>query len=64
MSNLLTVSPSPHIHSDQRVNKLMYGVVLSLVPAFLVPRMYSDWELIVIYPYCPVSPKQSSKNSS
>jgi electron transport complex protein RnfD len=36
MSNLLTVSPSPHIGSNQSVNKLMYGVVLSLVPAFLI----------------------------
>jgi electron transport complex protein RnfD len=36
MSNLLTVSPSPHIGTSQSVKKLMYGVVLSLVPAFLV----------------------------
>jgi electron transport complex protein RnfD len=36
MSNLLTVSPSPHINSDQTVNKLMFGVVISLVPAFII----------------------------
>jgi Na+-translocating ferredoxin:NAD+ oxidoreductase subunit D len=36
MSNLLTISPSPHIGTEQSVNKLMYGVLLSLVPAFLV----------------------------
>ncbi len=36
MDNLLTVSPSPHVSTTQSVNKLMYGVVLSLVPAFLV----------------------------
>ncbi len=36
MSKLLTVSPSPHINSEQSVQKLMYGVVLSLIPAFLV----------------------------
>ncbi len=36
MSNLLTVSPSPHVGTAQSVKKLMYGVVLSLVPAFLV----------------------------
>jgi electron transport complex protein RnfD len=36
MSKLLTVSPSPHINSDQSVDKLMYGVVISLVPAFAV----------------------------
>ncbi|MBN1789856.1 MAG: RnfABCDGE type electron transport complex subunit D [Bacteroidales bacterium] len=36
MSRLLTVSPSPHIASDQSVEKLMQGVVISLIPAFLV----------------------------
>jgi Na+-translocating ferredoxin:NAD+ oxidoreductase subunit D len=36
MSKLLTVSPSPHIGSDQSVQELMYGVILSLVPALLV----------------------------
>jgi electron transport complex protein RnfD len=36
MSNLLTVSPSPHIGTEQSVKKLMYGVVISLLPAFLV----------------------------
>lgn len=36
MSKILTVSPSPHISSDLSVNKLMYGVVISLIPAFLV----------------------------
>jgi Na+-translocating ferredoxin:NAD+ oxidoreductase subunit D len=34
MSKILTVSPSPHISSDQTVQKLMFGVVVSLVPAF------------------------------
>jgi len=36
MNRLLTVSPSPHTGTDQSVKKMMYGVVLSLVPAFLV----------------------------
>lgn len=36
MSHLLTVSPSPHVGTTQSVKKLMYGVILSLVPAFLV----------------------------
>jgi len=30
---LFTVSGSPHVHDDQSVKKIMYGVVLSLVPA-------------------------------
>ncbi len=36
MNRLLTVSPSPHTSTDQSVRKLMFGVVLSLAPAFLV----------------------------
>jgi Na+-translocating ferredoxin:NAD+ oxidoreductase subunit D len=33
---ILTVSGSPHIHSDQPVNKIMYGVVIAMIPAMLV----------------------------
>jgi len=36
MDQLLTVSLSPHISAGQSVKKLMFGVVLALVPAFLV----------------------------
>lgn len=32
----LTVSGSPHIHSDQPVPKIMYGVVIAMIPAMLV----------------------------
>ena len=33
MSKLLTVSPSPHVHSDDSTKKIMYRVVLALIPA-------------------------------
>jgi Na+-translocating ferredoxin:NAD+ oxidoreductase subunit D len=36
MEKMIIVSPSPHIQSDQTVEKLMYGVILALLPAFLV----------------------------
>ena len=36
MENKIIVEPSPHIHSEQTVEKLMYGVILALLPAFLV----------------------------
>jgi len=36
MSKLFTVSPSPHIHSGNSIQRLMYDVLLALVPAFLV----------------------------
>ncbi|MBU0488685.1 MAG: RnfABCDGE type electron transport complex subunit D [Bacteroidetes bacterium] len=34
--NLLTVSGSPHIHSGNSVKKIMWGVVIALIPAMLV----------------------------
>jgi Na+-translocating ferredoxin:NAD+ oxidoreductase subunit D len=40
MSNLLTVSPSPHVHTDDSVNKIMYRVVLALLPALV-------WSVVV-----------------
>jgi len=33
MNKLLTVSPSPHVHSDDSTRKIMYRVVLALLPA-------------------------------
>ncbi len=35
MSKLLTISPSPHIHSSDSVNKIMFSVILALMPAFI-----------------------------
>lgn len=35
MSRLLTISPSPHIHSGDSVNKIMFSVILALLPAFV-----------------------------
>lgn len=34
--SILTVSGSPHIHTEQSVSKIMYGVVIAMVPAILV----------------------------
>ena len=36
MSKLFTVSPAPHIHSGNSIERLMYDVLLALIPAFLV----------------------------
>ncbi len=35
MNNLLTISPSPHVHSDDSVNKIMYRVIFALTPALI-----------------------------
>ena len=36
----ITISPSPHIHSGDTISKNMYGVLIALIPAFLV-SLYS-----------------------
>ena len=40
MTNLLTVSGSPHIHGGQTTKKIMWGVVIALIPATLVSFWY------------------------
>lgn len=38
--NKLTVSPSPHMHSGLSTSQCMYGVLIALIPAFLVSLYY------------------------
>ena len=40
MSKLLVVSPSPHVHSGESTPRLMYNVVLALIPALAVTVFY------------------------
>lgn len=35
-TQFLTVSPSPHIHSEDSVQKLMYGVIIAMLPAIAI----------------------------
>ena len=35
-AKLLTVSPSPHIHQQQSVKQIMYGVIIAMLPALLM----------------------------
>ncbi|MGE4586409.1 MAG: RnfABCDGE type electron transport complex subunit D [Mangrovibacterium sp.] len=35
MNTLLTISPSPHVHHGDSVNKIMYRVILALLPALI-----------------------------
>jgi Na+-translocating ferredoxin:NAD+ oxidoreductase subunit D len=36
MDKFITVSPSPHVYSDDTVKKLMYGVLYALLPALFI----------------------------
>lgn len=40
MNNLLKISPSPHIHTRDSVRRIMYRVILALVPALI-------WSVVV-----------------
>jgi len=40
MKNLLTISYSPHIHSGQSIPKIMYAVVIAMLPMLAVSILY------------------------
>ncbi len=46
--NVLTVSGSPHLQTDQSVSKIMFGVVYSLVPAMLVSFYFFGMAAILV----------------
>ncbi len=35
-ARLLTIAPSPHIHQEQSVKQIMFGVILAMMPALLM----------------------------
>jgi electron transport complex protein RnfD len=45
---LLTVSGSPHVHGEQSVKKIMWGVVIALIPAMLVSFWYFGLPAIIV----------------
>lgn len=46
--SLLTISGSPHVHGKDNVQKIMFGVVLALMPAFLVSVYYFGLQALFI----------------
>jgi len=46
--NKLFVSPSPHTYTGESIPKLMYGVILSLLPALAVSVFYFGIGMIVV----------------
>jgi len=48
MSNLLNVSPSPHVHGKESTQRLMLNVVIALVPAFITSVFYFGAGAIVV----------------
>lgn len=48
MENKLYVSPSPHIHGGDSISKNMYGVLIALIPAFLVSLYFFGLGALVV----------------
>jgi electron transport complex protein RnfD len=48
MSNLLNVSPSPHLHGKESTQKLMFNVVIALIPAFLTSVFYFGTGAVIV----------------
>jgi len=48
MEHKLVVSPSPHVHSGDTIQKNMYGVLIALIPAFLVALYVFRLDALVI----------------
>ena len=48
MENKLIVSPSPHIHGGDSISKNMYGVLIALVPAFLVSLYFFGLGALIV----------------
>lgn len=46
--NNLYVSPSPHIHGGDSISKNMYGVLIALIPAFLVSLYYFGLGALIV----------------
>ena len=44
--NKYTISGSPHVHSPENTRKIMYRVLLALLPALLVAIYYFGWDAI------------------
>ena len=48
MNNKLIISPSPHIHSGDSVEKNMYGVLIALVPAWIVSLIFFGLGALIV----------------
>ena len=46
--SMITVSPAPHDHSEESVRKLMFGVIIALVPTFIVSLIFFGVGVLII----------------
>lgn len=48
MENKLIISPSPHIHGGDSISKNMHGVLIALIPAFLVSLCFFGLGALIV----------------
>lgn len=48
MAKLLHVSPSPHIHSEETIPRLMYDVIIALIPAMILGIYYFGYTVLIV----------------
>lgn len=48
MKTLLHISPSPHIHGEETTKKLMYGVVIAMMPALFISVIYFGIGAVIV----------------
>ena len=48
MEKSLYISPSPHLHGGDSISKNMYGVLIALIPAFLVSLYYFGLGALIV----------------
>lgn len=48
MNQKLLVSPSPHIHSGDSIEKNMYSVIIALVPALIASVIFFGWDALLL----------------
>jgi electron transport complex protein RnfD len=48
MSNMLNISPSPHVHGEETTRKLMFGVVIALMPALFASVFYFGTGAVIV----------------
>jgi len=48
MNNLLNISPSPHTYGKETTKKLMYGVVIALIPALITSILYFGIGAVIV----------------
>ena len=46
--NKLLISPSPHVHSGDSIEKNMYGVLIALIPAFICSVLFFGMGAIIV----------------